>query len=161
MFCDQCGVQVPDQARFCPSCGKAFGGAAAFAPVAAPAQGRVTRHIRVVGILWLILSGFRLASELALIGLGRGVGFYIPGMPFFVHQILSGVGFAYLIGAVLGLGAGWGLLQRETWARMLAIVLGVLNLFDPPFGTALGIYTLWVLAPADSEREYRRLPRAV
>jgi hypothetical protein len=29
-----------------------------------------------------------------------------------------------------------------------------------PFGTALGIYTLWVLLPGDSEQEYRRLSRA-
>ena len=50
-------------------------------------------------------------------------------------------------------------MQREPWARMLAIVLGVLNLFDLPFGTALGIYTLWVLLPAESEREYRETVR--
>jgi hypothetical protein len=64
----------------------------------------------------------------------------------------------FLIFAVLGVGAGWGLLQREGWARPAAIALGILNLFDPPFGTALGIYTLWVLLPAESEREYRELP---
>jgi hypothetical protein len=158
MFCDQCGTQVPDQARFCSSCGKAFGGATA--AVSAPAQGRVARHLRVLAILWLILSGFRLLGAIAMMGLGRG-GVYIPGMPFFVHQILSGIGFFFLIGAVLGLIAGWGLLQREVWARMLAIIVGVVNLFDAPFGTALGIYTLWVLVPAESEREYRQLPRAV
>jgi hypothetical protein len=28
-----------------------------------------------------------------------------------------------------------------------------------PFGTALGIYTLWTLLPAKSEEEYRRLAR--
>jgi len=67
----------------------------------------------------------------------------------------------FIATGVLGLAAGWGLLQRESWARMLAIVLGVLNLLDPPFGTSVGIYTLWVLLPGDSEREYRELPRAV
>jgi hypothetical protein len=116
--------------------------------------------VRVVAILWLILSGFRLLSAITLMGLGRG-GIYIPGMPFFVHQMLSGIGFVFLVGAALGLAAGWGLLQREGWARMLAIVIGALNVFDPPFGTAIGIYTLWVLLPTDSEREYRQLPRAV
>jgi hypothetical protein len=158
MFCDQCGTQVPDQARFCSSCGKAFGDARA--AVSAPARGRVARHVRVVAILWLILSGFRLLSAITLMGLGRG-GIYIPGMPFFVHQMLSGIGFVFLIAAVLGLAAGWGLLQRESWARILAIVMGIFNLFDPPFGTAIGIYTLWVLVPADSEREYRQLSRAI
>jgi hypothetical protein len=157
MFCDQCGVQVPGQARFCPSCGKAFGGAA---PVSAPARGRVARHVKVVAILWLVVSGFRLLSAVALMGIGGG-RIYIPGMPFFVHQMLSGIGFVFLAGAILGLITGGYLLQRESWARTLAIILGILNLFDLPFGTALGIYTLWVLLPAESEREYRQLPRMV
>jgi hypothetical protein len=29
-----------------------------------------------------------------------------------------------------------------------------------PFGTILGIYTLWVLLPAASEQEYRSVARA-
>jgi hypothetical protein len=37
----------------------------------------------------------------------------------------------------------------------LALVLGFVNLIHIPFGTALGIYTLWVLLPAQSEREFR------
>jgi hypothetical protein len=34
------------------------------------------------------------------------------------------------------------------------------NLIDMPFGTALGIYTLWVLLPAESEQQYKRMTRA-
>lgn len=37
---------------------------------------------------------------------------------------------------------------------MLGIVIGILALVRFPFGTALGIYTLWVLAPNPSGREY-------
>ena len=84
---------------------------------------------------------------------------FIPGVPFFVHNIVSGIGLLFVVGALVGLAAGWGLMQREPWARMLAIVMGVLNLVDMPFGTALGIYTLWVLLPAASEQEYREAVR--
>ena len=56
--------------------------------------------------------------------------------------------------ALLGFAAGWGLLRRESWARIVALLGGFLALFHPPFGTALGIYTLWVLLPSESEREY-------
>jgi hypothetical protein len=56
--------------------------------------------------------------------------------------------------AALALVAGYGLLTRKPWGRVLAIVLGVLALFKFPVGTALGIYTLWVLAPASSALEY-------
>ena len=153
MFCDRCGAQMPEQARFCPSCGKAFGG------VTPAPTNRVARHVRTLAILWLVLSGFRLIPGLVLRSIFHSGGTFIPGMPYFVHGIVSSIGFVFLISAILGLAAGWGLLQRETWGRTLAIVLGIVNLVDLPFGTALGIYTLWVLLPAESEREYRRLPR--
>ena len=157
MYCDRCGTQVPDNAHFCSTCGKALGGFGA-ASAAPSGLGRVTRHIRIVGILWLVLSGLRLVPGLAMMAL-FGSHRFIPGVPFFVHNIVSGIGFLFVAGAVLGLAAGWGLIQREPWARMLAIVMGVLNLVDMPFGTALGIYTLWVLLPAESEREYREAVR--
>jgi uncharacterized membrane protein (DUF2068 family) len=73
---------------------------------------------------------------------------------------MRGLGGLLLAGAVVGIVAGWGLLERKPWARMLAIVLGCFSLLDMPFGTALGIYTLWVLLPAGSEEEYRRMARA-
>jgi hypothetical protein len=159
MYCDRCGTQLPDNAHFCSTCGKAMGGFAAASPVPSSA-GRVARHVRTLGILWLVLSGFRLIPGLAMMtifGPGRR---FIPGVPFFVHSLVSGIGFLFVAGAIVGLAAGWGLIQRESWARMLAIVLGCLNLLDLPFGTAIGVYTLWVLLPADSEREYREAVRA-
>jgi hypothetical protein len=65
-------------------------------------------------------------------------------------------------GTLLILGAGgvlvgWGLMKHQSWARIAAIVLGVLALFHPPFGTALGIYTLWVLVSGDAGTEYDRM----
>ena len=71
------------------------------------------------------------------------------------------IGTLLLAGGALGIITGWGLLQRQSWARMPAIVFGVLSLFDFPFGTALGIYSLWVLLPAKSEEEYRQISSEV
>ena len=60
--------------------------------------------------------------------------------------------------AALGFLTGWGLLQREKWARILALMLAFVSLFtNIPFGTALGVYTMWVLLPQESEREYEAL----
>jgi hypothetical protein len=39
------------------------------------------------------------------------------------------------------------------------MVVGILVLIRVPIGTALGIYTLWVLAPAASAEEYDALTR--
>jgi len=61
---------------------------------------------------------------------------------------------------VLGFVAAIGLLERHEWARTLAIVLAVIALVHPLLGTALGIYTLWVLLPSDSDQEWRRMARS-
>jgi hypothetical protein len=72
----------------------------------------------------------------------------IPGM-----VMLLAAGFLLLLG-VASAAAGWGLLQRHSWARIVALVMGCLSLMTFPFGTALGIYTLWVLLPSEAKEEY-------
>jgi hypothetical protein len=80
-----------------------------------------------------------------------------PERPVFLHPLLSFIGILVLVKAFAGFAAGWGLLQREPWARTVAVVLAFPSLFfNVPFGTALGIYTLWVLLPAESDVEYEK-----
>jgi hypothetical protein len=126
-----------------------------------PVESRIAGHVRLLGIFWLAISAFRLLPGLFLVSFFRyGFPLFTPGVPGFFHGMMRTVGGLFLIGAALGIVAGWGLLERQPWARMLAIVLGCLSLLDMPFGTALGIYTLWVLLPAKSEEEYRQIARA-
>jgi hypothetical protein len=58
---------------------------------------------------------------------------------------------------VIHLLLAWGLYERQPWARVLGIVVACLALIRIPFGTALGIYTLWVLTPEGSRREYEEM----
>lgn len=156
MFCDRCGTHLNEQVGFCPSCGKSV----KVVPLM-PVQSRIGGHIRMLGILWLALSAFRLLPGLFLVAMVRhgNMMFLPPEAPFFVHSILRLAGAALLFAGAVGIIAGWGLLERQPWARTLAILLGCFNLIDMPFGTALGIYTLWVLLPANSEEEYRKIAR--
>jgi hypothetical protein len=77
------------------------------------------------------------------------------GASAWLRPFLSVIALVIAAKAAVGFLTGWGLLHREPWARMLTIVLAFLALFHVPFGTALGIYTLWVLLPAESDAEYR------
>ena len=42
--------------------------------------------------------------------------------------------------------------QRKAWARMMALLLGSVDLLLLPYGTALGIYALWVLLNEEGKR---------
>jgi hypothetical protein len=111
--------------------------------------------------LWIVVGGLWLIPSIIMLVLGSVAHIFIPfgdavgrslGPP-----LMHLLGFGFLFVAAAAFLTGWGLLQRRPWARTLAIVLGVLALFHPPFATALGIYTLWVLLPSDAAQEYNRL----
>ena len=155
MFCDRCGTELADTHSVCPACGKAMGQVPLM-----PTQSRIAGHIRLLGILWLAISAVRLIPGFLLLAFfSRGFGFMLPHVPDFVRGLLQIIGVLVLVEGALGLVAGWGLLERQPWARMLTLILGCINLIKVPFGTALGIYTLWVLLPAQSEEEYRQIAR--
>ena len=72
----------------------------------------------------------------------------------FIHVIIPSLFFVVSILGIAAIIVGYGLSQRASWARVAAIVFGCLALLKFPLGTALGIYTLWVLAPTTSALEY-------
>ncbi len=156
MFCTQCGGTLEAGQRFCPGCGKPTGTAAPL-----QAQSRLARNLRPLAFLVFALSALRLIPGLTLLSIFGSIESVLPpDVPAFVYPIVRMIAYLFIAGAAVGFVAGWGLLQRLPWARMLAIVLGLLSLIDIPFGTAIGIYTLWVLAPAESEAEYRQIAHA-
>ena len=157
MFCDRCGRQLAGTESFCGSCGKSI------RPVVPPrpGTGRVEGHLRMLGIFWLAYSAFRLMGGWIFSRFFAHWGFFWnPNFPFFLPGLLRGVGLMLMASGILGIMAGWGLMERQPWARPLAIVLGFLVLFHFGIGTVLGIYTLWVLLPAESAQEYQRTARA-
>jgi phage shock protein PspC (stress-responsive transcriptional regulator) len=124
----------------------------------------VQEHVRLVGLFWLALSAFNTIGGVVLYVIANTLMVHLHqanpegGPPAFVIPLLSTIAILLLAKAALGFLAGWGLLQREQWARVLALVLAFVALFtNIPFGTALGVYTMWVLLPAESEEEYETL----
>jgi hypothetical protein len=126
-------------------------------------RSRVREHIHLLGILWLAVSAFNAVGGVILYILANTLFAHMrdlgaPEAPTaFLRPLLSVVAVLILAKAACGFIAGWGLIRREPWARILALVLGFLALINVPFGTALGVYTLWVLLPGTSEHEYEAL----
>lgn len=168
MFCYHCGASITQGQNFCSQCGRALAEThppaqeTSVPPAAAPfppVRNKVEKHGKILAILWLAASGLRLLPGLGLFLFGSGMAMHFVPFPFrgFLLPFVGFIGVLLLAGAVAGLIAGWGLLHYRPWARVLALILGVVALIHFPFGTALGIYTLWVLLPAESQREYQRL----
>jgi hypothetical protein len=178
MVCQRCGRPV--EGAFCSNCGvpvqpppAVYGagpvlpppGAYGASPVAVYIP-RVGRHLQTLGILWCVYGIYRAAAAtfavLFLMGVatpsffgyvgGRGV----PFLPF--APVMSGLaavaGVFILITSCLAFATAYALMTRKPWGRTLAIVVAIISLIKLPVGTALGIYTLWVLAPGASGAEY-------
>jgi hypothetical protein len=140
-------------------------------PAARVDETRVRRHIHLLAWLWLINGILRLAAVSSVMIFGT---IFFPfmrgwkgpevwplggrwGMDFPFSAGLFSVGLFLAMFGVLHLVLAWGLFEREPWARVLGIAIGCLALLRFPLGTALGVYTLWVLLPESSSREYDRL----
>jgi len=187
MQCANCGAPFVLGQRFCNKCGQPVAGVLPPVPVATPVPppqpapasqasvpfpsagyaqpSRVARHITALGLLWIIFSGFRLIPALGLLILGHTrFPFMMMPMPaplrMFLAPFLGGLGVIFSGFAIAGMIAGGGLLAHSPWARVLTIVLACISLIHFPLGTALGIYTLWVLAPQDSDAQYKALAKA-
>lgn len=157
MFCNHCGTAVQPDFNVCPRCGKAVQ-----TPPPLPPS-RLEGHLRILGILWMVVGALTLIPALILMFLSSVVHIVIP----FSESLARDLGplLMMILGASLlfvgagGLLVGWGLMHHQPWARIATIVVGALALFHPPLGTILGIYTLWVLLSQNAGLEYDRLAR--
>jgi hypothetical protein len=123
----------------------------------------MTTHIKVLGVLYLVLSSFTLLAALFL-ALVFGTASGIVGLNADPHDAAIALPLIGLAGTALvtflvlvslpGLIAGVGILKMRPWARILGIVVAVVNLIHVPIGTAVGIYGLWVLLNRETEQAF-------
>ena len=120
----------------------------------------MTTHVKVLGVLYIVLSGLGVCAALFM-GLALGTASGIVGQAASPEDAavalpIIGVAGSALVIFILalslpGLITGIGLLKFQSWARILGIVLSAINLINIPFGTILGIYGLWVLLSKETE----------
>ena len=59
-----------------------------------------------------------------------------------VLPVITGFVILKFFGSIIG---GIGLLMHRSWARILTLIVSAMDLLSVPFGTALAIYSFWVL----------------
>jgi hypothetical protein len=151
MNCAQCQNAMEPQERFCSKCGR-------------DSQPRVLRdvsrdwdtHVKVLAWIFIVSASFITVPGLSLL--------FFPGMMAVGHAFphLPGAGSMFFTMALMFLSipgaiicTGIGLLQYRSWARIVALILSGLMLIGFPFGTAAGIYGLWVLNSVNGRRYYK------
>lgn len=107
----------------------------------------MNQHIGILGVLYIVFNLLFLLAAAVVFFIMTGAGILSgDAEAFFITSTIgTAIGIFLAVLSLPGIIAGIALLQRREWGRILTLILGVLNLFNVPFGTLLGLYTLWVL----------------
>jgi len=169
MYCSGCGQVIAPGQGICPQCQRPAPAAVPPVPGLEYEVQAYAGKIRALSVVWFIYAGFSLLTGIAGLAFANSFfsgrfGFWThgpwghPGFPpFFGAALLHFVWLILILRSGLALMAGWGLMERAPWGRIVAIVAAFLGILKFPFGTAIGIWTLVVLMGYRNSSLYDRL----
>ena len=105
------------------------------------------KHINIVAALQIGLSIFGIFIGIIILVVLSLVGGWVDDKDagFVLHLVGGIVAFFMFLVSVPGIIAGIGLLGKKEWARILTLIISVLDLMNVPVGTAVGAYSIWAL----------------
>lgn len=117
----------------------------------------IVAHKRTLGILHIVFGAF-LSIVFVFVGslisilypfiadeIGNEVGRNGEDLFLLVTSIIRTVFILLIIFSALpSIIAGIGLLSKKSWGPLLALIAGCICIFSFPFGTALGVYSIYV-----------------
>jgi hypothetical protein len=117
-------------------------------------------HVKVLGALQVALGAMGLMAALLLVVVFGGAASIVSATDSPDASIalpIIGLTGAALVGFLVLLSLpeiiiGIGLLRHSPWSRIAGIVISIIGLMMIPFGTAIGVYGLWVLFSKETER---------
>jgi hypothetical protein len=130
----------------------------------------MAQHVKILGVLHIVLGVMGVLAATAVLFVFGGIS-AVVGLSDHSSDSLTAIpilglvaGFIFFLVLALsvpGLIVGIGLVQFKPWARMAGIILSGFDLLSVPFGTALGIYGLWVLLNQQTEQMFVVRPARV
>lgn len=113
-------------------------------------------HVTVLGALYIAFNVLGVLGGIIVLLVIGGGGLLSQELEAIavastVAVVISFILFLFSVPGVIG---GIGLIKRASWARILVLILGCLNLIYLPFGTILGAYTIWVLTKDETIRMF-------
>lgn len=118
------------------------------------------KHINIVAAIQIGFSIFGILFALLIYAILHLVGDFTdePEANLVLSIIANVVATVFVILAIPGIIGGVGLFKRKEWARILVLILSVLDLFHFPVGTAVGVYSIWALVQPDVVAEFGKKP---
>jgi len=122
----------------------------------------MTRHIDLLAVFYQMWGTLALVAGAAILILAIGALAIVTSAeraalgPDMAASLTAGFFFIFAAGALvwggIHLWTGFSLRAHRGWARLVGLALAVLNLFFLPVGTALAVYTFWVLLSNETRR---------
>ena len=108
---------------------------------------KMREHVTVVGALHIGLGALGVVLAIIAFVVLAGIGVLSgdrDALPVLTLIATISAGFLAVI-SVPDIIGGIGLIKRQSWARILVLILSVLKLVNFPLGTIVGVYSIWVL----------------
>jgi hypothetical protein len=116
-------------------------------------------HVKAVGIIHIAFSVLGITMAVVVFTVFHLVA-KIPDIEQEAIRILQTVGIAVpwfiMVLSLPGIVGGIGLLKYQGWARILVLIISFLDLLKFPIGTAVGIYSIWVLFDKRTEKLFAK-----
>lgn len=114
------------------------------------------KHINVVAALQIGLSIFNLILAFVIFTVLKLVGGFVdePNANTILSLIADILAIVFIVISIPGILAGLGLYKRKEWARILTLILSIIEIFSFPIGTAIGIYSIWALIQPETINEF-------
>lgn len=114
------------------------------------------KHINVVAALQIGFSILGILIAILVYTILHLVGDFTDDREanFILSIVANAVATFFIILSIPGIIGGIGLFKRKEWARILVLILAVLDLFHFPVGTAIGVYSIWALVQPEVVAEF-------
>jgi hypothetical protein len=121
----------------------------------------VTAHVDLLGVLFIVWGLLTTLVGVSTLALGVGAvalitsgnrgegGQFAAGLTAAIFTALAIIAIVWGVAHVV---VGVPLRRRRPWSRIMALMLGSIDLLLLPYGTALGLYGLWVLLHEDGKK---------
>ncbi|HKJ40648.1 MAG TPA: hypothetical protein VKA27_01095 [Sunxiuqinia sp.] len=118
------------------------------------------KHINIVAALQIGFSIFGIIIAVLVFVVLNLIGNFADDREasLILPIIANAVATFFVILSLPGIVGGIGLFKRKEWARILVLILSVLNLFNFPIGTAVGVYSIWALVQPEVVAQFGDAP---